>query len=151
MFEKIAEPKHVRHVEGEIPMSYRYTAGLAGERFLRGLKAGRILATVCKPCGVVYVPGRAYCERCMAALEQWKEVGPAGTVESVSVAHVGLEGVPLDKPQAYGLIRLDGATTVLFHRVAPGVQAGQRVKAVFRAAAKRACSINDIEHFAAGK
>ena len=51
-------------------MSHRYTAGVAGERFFRALAdRGAFLATRCGACGVVYCPARAFCERCMAALE----------------------------------------------------------------------------------
>ena len=50
---------------------------------------------------------------------------------------------------ALGLIRLPGATTLLFHRLGAGAEmlsAGARVRAVWRE--KRSGSILDIEHFA---
>jgi uncharacterized OB-fold protein len=151
MLEKITSPERVRVVEGAIPVRHRYTPGIAGDRFFRALRdRGEILGTPCEACGVTYVPGRAFCERCFAALEEWVKVGPGGTLESFTAVHVDLDGNRLDEPHWIALVMLDGATTVMVHRLEPGDRApriGDRVEAVLEPKAKRSGSINDIRGF----
>ena len=137
---------------GEMPVSFLYTAGVAGERFLRELKdRGRFLGSRCPDCRYTYLPPRLYCERCFAELKDWVEVGPRGTVEALTVAHLGLDGEPLAAPQTYALIRLDGADGLLLHRIkAPAgeeLEVGATVEPVFLPRAARKGSILDIQHF----
>ena len=75
------------------------------------------------------------------------ECGPGGTLESFTVGHVGIDGEPLDEPATIGLVRLDGADTVLMHRLLGDGpwEIGARVEAVVRA--ERTGSILDIEGF----
>ena len=151
MLEKITNPERVRTVEGAIPVRHRYTAGVAGDRFFRALRdRGEILATPCATCDVVYVPGRMFCERCFGALAEWVPVGPGGTLESFTAVHVDLDGNPIDEPQWVALVTLDGATTVLVHRLEPnGTEpaVGARVEAVLEPKSRRSGSINDIRAF----
>ena len=78
-------------------------------------------------------------------------VGPRGTVEALTVAHLGLDGEPLPAPETFALIRLDGADGLLLHRVkAPAgreLEVGAIVEPVFVAAAARKGSILDVQHF----
>jgi uncharacterized OB-fold protein len=142
----------LRAWRGTMPVVSRYTAGLAGERFLRALRdEARLLGVRCGRCGVTYVPGRLFCERCFDELHDWIEVGPAGTVEAVTALHLGPDGSRLTQPVLLALVRLDGADTVLFHRLG-GIGAGEaaiglRVKPVYKEAAQRKGSILDIVHF----
>ncbi len=138
--------------QGEIPLYQVYTAGLAGERFLREIMDnGRILGTRCGACDYTYLPPRAYCERCFAALEEWVEVGPRGTLRAHTVAHLDMRGRRLDPPALIGLIQLDGADGLLVHYlrgVPPGeAKAGLRVRAVLKPRARRTGSILDIQGF----
>jgi uncharacterized OB-fold protein len=68
-----------------------------------------------------------------------------------TVAHVGLDGEPLARPETFALIRLDGADGLLLHRVkAPAgeeLEVGATVEPVFLARAARKGSILDIQHF----
>ncbi|MGH2783711.1 MAG: Zn-ribbon domain-containing OB-fold protein [Actinomycetota bacterium] len=151
MLEKVTNPEQVRIVEGHIPVRHRYTPGIAGDRFFRALRdQGKILATPCKACGVAYVPGRAFCERCFAALDEWVLVGPGGTLESFTIVHVDLDGRAVE-PHDVGLVKLDGATTVMVHRIltkrGDEPRVGARVEAVLKQKKNRTGSINDIDGF----
>ncbi|OFX28590.1 MAG: hypothetical protein A2Z07_01905 [Armatimonadetes bacterium RBG_16_67_12] len=142
----------LRAWRGTMPVVSRYTVGPAGERFLRALKdEARLLGTRCGRCGVTYLPGRLFCERCFDELTEWIEVGPAGTVEAVTTLHLGPDGSRLKQPVLLALIRLDGADTVLVHRLggigAGDAQIGLRVKPVYAKAEQRTGSILDIVHF----
>lgn len=155
MFEKVTDPRRVHRWPGSMPVSHRYTAGVAGERFFRALRErGVFLATRCAECGVTYCPARAFCERCLAALHDEIEVGPGGVLESFTVVYRGMDGEPLAEPAVLGLVRLDGADTCLVHRVAEGDEAaleiGQPVEAVLRPEAERTGGLGDILHFRPG-
>lgn len=142
-----------RAVEGEIPIQSRYTYGLAGEKFFREIMDNaRFVGTWCAECDFVYVPPTIYCERCFSKLEEWVEVGPEGAVQSFTVLRVALDGSALDEPEIMALIQLDGADSVLAHRLGDvdmdDLRIGMRVKAVFRPKKKRKGSILDVKHFA---
>jgi len=153
ILEHLAHLGDVRAWNGDIPLESLYTAGVAGDRWLRALQnEGKLYGTRCAHCEVTYVPARLYCERCMAHLgdDAWIEVGPAGVVESFTVLRVGLDDRPA-APRIIALLRLDGADTLFVHELAElGAQKpsiGLRVKAVLKPQAERTASIRDIAHF----
>jgi uncharacterized OB-fold protein len=151
VLEKLSDPRDVIRWEGHIPIRHRYTPGVAGEAFFRALKdRGEFLASRCDSCGVTYCPARLFCERCFAGpFEADVQVGPGGTLMAFSIGHVGIEEEPLDEPRAVGLVRLDGADTVLMHFLveAGELRAGMRVEPVFEAKSKRTGSILDVRGF----
>ena len=151
MFEKLSDPRDVILWEGQIPIRHRYTPGVAGEPFFRALKdRGEFLASQCESCSITYCPARLFCERCFAGpLDADVPVGPEGTLMAFSVGYVGVEGEPLDKPRAVGLVRLDGADTVLMHFLVEPWElvAGLRVEPVFEPKSKRTGSILDLRGF----
>jgi len=151
VFDKVSDPKDVILWEDRIPVRHRYTPGVAGEAFFTALRdRGELLASRCEACGITYCPARLFCERCFAGpLEAGLTVGPQGTLESFSVGYVGVEGEPLEEPVTVGLVRLDGADTVLVHFVvdAGDLEAGMRVETVLEPKTKRTGSILDIRGF----
>ncbi|HEV8572125.1 MAG TPA: Zn-ribbon domain-containing OB-fold protein [Actinomycetota bacterium] len=150
MLEKISDPRDVRLWEGQIPVAHRYTPGVAGEAFFRALKErGEFLASRCESCGLTYCPARLFCERCFSRLDPDTVVGPRGRVESFTVGYVGVEGEPLDEPVVLGLVRLEGADTVLAHFLldADTLEIGQVVEAVLKQKRYRTGSILDIKGF----
>jgi uncharacterized OB-fold protein len=137
-----------RIVAGDLPVRFRYTPGIGVTAFLEALRdRGVLLGSRCSSCELTYLPARLFCERCFAELTADTECGPDGTLESFTVAHVGLDGEPLPEPVTYALVKLDGADTVIVHRLigadAPGI--GMRVRTVIRE--RRTASIDDIEGF----
>ena len=153
MIEKIARPDEVRRVEGDLPVRHRYTPGVAGEVFFTALRdRGVLLGSRCEACAYTYVPARSFCERCFAELAPHVEVGPGGVLVSFTIAFVDADGEPLEAPQTFGLVRLDGADAVLVHRVLDPpdeepLEVGERVELVVRPEAERTGSIHDIEGF----
>ena len=150
MFEKLSDPKDVILWEGQVPIRHRYTPGVAGEKFFAGLKRGVFIASRCDGCGITYCPSRLFCERCFAGpLDSDVEVGSQGVVESFTVGYSGLEGEKLEQPVAVGLVRLDGADTVLVHFIVETdeLQIGERVEPVFAPKARRTGSILDLRGF----
>jgi uncharacterized OB-fold protein len=138
----------VRSVAGTMPVAFRYTPGVANTRFLQTLRdRGTFLGSRCGRCGLTVVPARLFCERCFEETEEI-ECGPAGTLESWTVGHVGVDGEPLDTPVTLGLVRLDGADSVLVHRLIDVTEpeVGMRVRAGL--APERVASILYVEGFA---
>ena len=147
--ERLSLPGEAKTWPGELPVQSLYTAGTAGDRFLKTLKEkGQFTGAACKACNEVYVPPKLYCEKCMAELKDWVKVGPAGIVESWTELHVGLDGKRMEKPELVGLVRLEGATTCIVHRLSEKPCCiGMRVTAVLKPAAKREGAITDVVHF----
>jgi uncharacterized OB-fold protein len=138
----------VRKVPGQLPVSFRYTPGVANTTFFEALRdRGVLLGSRCPSCAVTYLPARLFCERCFTELTADTECGPEGTVESWTVGHVSVDDDPLDPPVTLALVKMDGADTVLMHRVTgegtPSI--GMRVRAIVRE--HRSGTINDIEGF----
>lgn len=103
--------------EGSIPVSSRYTFGVAGQGFMEALvERGEILGSPCARCSRVYVPTVLFCEKCFDELGETVAVGPEGEVVSFTTAHIDLDGNRLEPPQVIAAVRLDGATSVLVHR-----------------------------------
>jgi len=135
---------------GELPLASRYTAGLAGERFLRAIKdEGRIYGARCDRCGVTYVPAVAFCERCLNAIEEWMDVGIRGEVYTFTLLYQDLDGNRLEQPELVAFVRLgDGGLVHRLGEVQAGeVAIGMPVEAVFRPAGERVGSILDIVYF----
>ncbi len=149
MRERITQPTQVRSVEGTFPVVFVYTAGVAGEEFGRALRdQGKFLGSRCADCKVTYVPPRTYCERCFGRLAAKVEAGPAGELVSFTETP---EGTGDATGAVWGLVRLDGADTVLVNRIAAKdprkLRIGARVKAVFRPKKDRTGLVTDVESF----
>ncbi len=152
MLERIADPAEVRRWEGGLPVGHRYTPGVAGEAFFTALRdRGVLLGSRCDSCSFTYVPVRLFCERCFAELSADVELGPGGVLRSFTIAFVGLDERPLERPVTYGLVQLDGADALLLHRVLDvgdqPLQIGERVEVVLRPDGERTGSILDIQGF----
>jgi len=89
LIERLDVTTKATHWKGAIPMNYIYTAGRAGDEFLRRLRdKGELSGTACAACGVVYVPPKTFCERCFARIEA--DVVPVkarGVVRTFTVCH----------------------------------------------------------------
>jgi uncharacterized protein len=135
---------------GELPISNRYTYGVAGEKFFRAIKdEGRILGTHCPNCDVTFVPGAIFCERCLGKLDEWVDVGTIGDVVTFTFLNVALDGTPLEKPEIIAFIRIeDGGLVHRLGEIDPEqVEIGLLVEAVFKPKTKRTGSIEDIRYF----
>ena len=82
--ERLDDSTAVRSWVDTIPLHYEYTAGVAGERFLRGLIEGKILAGYCEVCDEAALPARMYCVECYSPVERYVRVGPVGVVKAVT-------------------------------------------------------------------
>ena len=136
--------------QGDLPVTSRYTFGLAGERFYRAIKdEGKLFGTRCNRCERNYVPASLFCERCMQELDTWIDVGTSGEVHTFTLLYEGLDGDRKKNPEIIAFIRLgDGG---IVHRLSEidkdKITIGMQVEAVFKAKAEREGSIQDVSHF----
>jgi len=149
--EKPRLPHEIRHWLGDMECDYVYTLGIAGEKFFSGLREGRIIGSRCPSCGAVWVPPSLYCPECFEETAEWVEVPDEGTVYTFTVAHVDADGKPLEEPEIYALILLDGARGGLLHKLGEvrpeEAYIGMRVKAVWAPEGERKGAITDIKYF----
>lgn len=136
--------------QGDLPVTNRYTYGLAGEKFFRALKEdGKILGTHCSHCQRTYVPAAAFCERCFHELDDWIEIDPVGEVESYTILSVDESGSPLKDPAIVAFIRFEDGGII--HHLAEidikEIYFGMPVEAVFKPPEERQGSILDILYF----
>ncbi len=104
-----------------IPLRYEYTAGLAGEAFLRELKEGRIVASKCTTCGEVRLPPRIYCLECQGRTRIDVELLQSGRIAALSTVRVDREGARSRVPHAsrttYGYVTFEGVSGGLLHKI----------------------------------
>lgn len=133
-------------------LEYTYTrsVGPVIGAFLTGLRQGRILG-IGGSDGRVVVPPTEYDPLTGEASGELVEVGPGGTVSTWAWTDHPTPDQPLDRPFAWALVTLDGATTGLLHVVDAGsadaMTSGMRVAARFRPEAQRRGHLLDIECF----
>ncbi len=134
-------------LEGNITIPYKWTTGATVGHFLAELKANaRLVGARCGACSKVYVPPPDVCGECYKPFECWVPLNGEGTVLAITTVERTMPFRPMAAPYTLALVRLDGANTNMLHLAAPGLKAGDRVAARFRA--ERTGSLLDIEGFA---
>ena len=140
-------------VDFAVDARYAWDTGIAVSEYLRGLKAGRIVARECVRCRRVLVPPRMFCEQCFRPTDRWVEVADTGRVNTYSICYIRWDMVQLDDPELPAVIEIDGASPGIgiMHKlgeVAPDdVRVGMEVEAVWKPEDDREGSILDIRYF----
>ena len=150
--EKITNTTKPTFWEGEIPVRYVYTFGLAGEKFFRAVKdRGTFLATRCDECDITYVPPKIYCDRCFAKLDKYINVGTTGYVETFTITFRDMDGSEKKEPKVLAMIKIEGTDGGLVHYLEgiplDMIAIGMPVKAKFKPKSQRKGSIEDIFGF----
>jgi uncharacterized protein len=146
--EKVTNNAEIRTVRDHIPLEWKYTAGVAGERFLQLLKQGTIQASVCRSCGKSFLPPKIFCKDCFVQLTEWKEVpDDSGSIYSfTNVRSTSSDSVR----QVIVLVKFDGIEGGLIGRLKAGREEpriGMKVKPVFKKKDLRKGELSDIEYF----
>ncbi|MEM1942792.1 MAG: zinc ribbon domain-containing protein [Candidatus Caldarchaeum sp.] len=125
---------------------YEYPAGVGLSRFLKGLKHGKLTASLCRRCGARRIPPKSYCLECMKPLDEYVEVEPVGFVDAYTSCEVGLDGSRTD-PVVWVFVKFEGAAGGLLHRLDPSAKPskGLKVRPVFHE--QRVGSVLDIKWF----
>jgi uncharacterized OB-fold protein len=106
---------------GKIPLTYKYTAGVAGTRFYTDLAAGKITGTYSAALDAVLLPPAEFDEHAMEILDSAKDaraIDPnSGMIESFTVVFEDRSGHPLDEPVTIVQVRFPGAIGSVFGRL----------------------------------
>jgi len=146
--ERINSTEELRSWTDRIPLRYEYTAGVAGEHFLRALKKGEILAGKCVRCGKRYVPPKSYCVDCFVPIEEFEPIGPRGTVTALTESWVDFDGRRRPSPTVFAFVTFKGAEGGIIQRAeGKGLRVGSAVEPRFAPEAERKGSLADIEKF----
>lgn len=148
--ERITSTDELRSWTDKIPLRYEYTAGVAGERFLRGLRDGRLLAGHCARCGRKYLPPKSYCVECFAPISDFEEVGPKGTVAALTESWVDFQGRRLNAPVLFAFVVFKGTVGGIIQKAeGKALRIGSDVVPRFAVDSARTGSLSDIECFVA--
>jgi uncharacterized protein len=147
--ERVTDVGLLRGWKDSLPLHYEYTAGVSGERFLRGLQQGKILAAKCKVCGKMYLPPKMYCVECYVSIDEYREVGPRGRVSGLTKSYEDFQGRKTATPRVFAFVTFKGVTGGLIHYAGGGgLKIGSEVTARFRPTGERKGTLLDIEIFA---
>lgn len=134
-----------------VKVDYTYTPGIAANKFLHGLKQGKLIGAACDVCGRVYVPPRGACPRCAAPTSQFRELEHKGTVITLTVVRVPSENIDVPLPYCVASILLDGADISMNGLIQEceleDVRIGMRVEAVWRPESEWDYGMANIKHF----
>jgi uncharacterized OB-fold protein len=152
LIERYQRTTDITNWQGQIPMSYVYTVGRAGEKFFRELINGKMFGARCDSCQITYVPPRTYCEKCFARLEDhYTEVGMKGTVHTFTQCFETYDGTKKEAPSIVAMVRIDGTEGGLVHWLGEvdfeAVYIGMAVEAILKPKREREGSILDIKYF----
>ena len=152
MRDKIRKMKDVKTWYGEIPMWYRYTYGIAGEKFFREItEKGRFIGSKCASCGNVYIPPKIYCEECFVEIDEYVPLSLTGEVYSFTVLYEDLEEKRIDSPIIVAFITFQGAQGGIVHKLGEvnltEIYIGMSVEPVFKKKEEREGSLEDILYF----
>jgi uncharacterized OB-fold protein len=150
----VAKTDEVIRVPFLMKMEYRYALGAYASRFFQELKDhGRLFGIRCPECERVYIPPRPVCGICFVETGEWVPVSDEGVLVGATVVRLPfidpMTGERRPVPYGMGIIRLDGASTAMYHFVDETddakLKVGRRVKARIRA--NRKGNMRDIECF----
>ena len=143
----------VLYTEWDPNAEYAWDAGVAIGRYLRELKAGRLVGVRCDECRRIVIPPRNFCEWCFLPMDNWVHLPDTGTVNTFSLCYVTWDMQYLEEPQIPAVIDIDGTrpSMGIMHmlgEVEPDqVKIGMKVQAVWKPAEEREGSILDIKYF----
>jgi uncharacterized OB-fold protein len=146
--EKITNESKVGVLKDHIPLQFKYTAGVAGDRFLQLLKQGKLQASECPNCKKLYLPPKIFCKECFSQLNEWKDVPlDSGYLYSfTTLKKSDAENVK----QIIALVKFDGVEGGILGRLKASREEpriGMKVRPVFKQKNERKGDLSDIEYF----
>jgi uncharacterized protein len=133
--EALRDVEPVRSIRAPARLDYRYTAGKATSRFLRGIAGKKIYGERCGSCHKVILPPRGSCPRCGVPTSEQVELPDRGIVTTFCVVNVKFSGSAMELPYVCATVLPDGGDMGLFGLVQEvpfdQIRMGMRVEAVW--------------------
>ena len=149
--EKSATASDVTMITTPIKLHYQHSASAEESRYLRALRAGKIIGQRCPACGKVYVPPRGACPTDGVPTTTDVELPDHGTVTTFCVVNVSFQGQRVPSPYVAASVLLDGADIAFQHLILgcdpADVRMGMRVRAVWRPREQWGTTSENIDHF----
>lgn len=155
MDEKINSEIKLGTLRDHIPLQFKYTAGVAGDRFLQLLKQGKIQASHCTKCNKLYLPPKIFCKECFSQLNEWRDVREdSAYLYSFTMVKKnkgnGSSEESTGSTEIIALVKFDGVEGGLLGKLKASREEpriGMRVRPVFRQKSERKGDPSDIEYF----
>jgi uncharacterized OB-fold protein len=144
--EKITNETKIGINHDHIPLNYKYTAGVAGDRFLQLLKRGKFQASHCPRCNKLYLPPKIFCKDCFSQLNEWKDVREESGFLYSFTSVVNAKG----RRELVALVKFDGVEGGILGKLKSSREEpkiGMKVKPVFKQKSERVGDLSDIEYF----
>src|SRR5579875_1435063 len=135
--ERLTDVSRARHWDQELPLTYAYTLGKSGQKFVEGLKKGLIYASECTNCSTRFLPPKAYCTKCFHRIEKYVEVPKEGKIAGLT--HSG--------KQTYCYVTFPRFKGGLVHRLLKEANIGSNVIPAFAPPKERKGTIADLMGF----
>jgi uncharacterized OB-fold protein len=152
--QRITNNEGIRLWRDRIPLEYKYTAGIAGERFLQLLKQAKIQGSFCRSCGKTFLPPKIFCKDCFVQVIEWKEIPTENayvySFTTVKKTNGEAPGSKRDGDATIALVKFEGVEGGLLGKLKPGREEpriGMKVKPVFKPKDQRTGQLSDIEYF----
>jgi uncharacterized protein len=90
---------------------------ISAAAYEQSLGEERLMGTVCKDCGAIYLPPRSICPACQGSRMEWKEFSGKGMLAAFSIVSVApsemlAEGYGRDHPYCAGVVQLEEGPSV---------------------------------------
>ncbi|MBL8020010.1 MAG: long-chain-fatty-acid--CoA ligase [Leptospirales bacterium] len=154
--EHVGNMQLISKVDGKVLIPYKWVYGKTLARFYSGMKEeGKFYGTYRKGCtrcnDAVQCPPKSYCGICHEECKDWKELPNRGVLESFTTVYMEFPGQPTKPPYTYGYIKLEGASTHLYHMIREieekDIRVGMKVEPVWTEQEKRKGNLYDIQYF----
>jgi uncharacterized OB-fold protein len=133
--EALRDVEPVRSIRAPARLEYRFTAGQATSRFLRGIEARKIFGERCGRCHKIILPPRGSCPLCGIPTSDQVELPDRGIVTTFCVVNVKFSGSAMELPYVCATVLPDGGDMGLFGMIQEipfdQVRMGMRVEAVW--------------------
>ena len=149
--EYVNKTTELGYFEGQIPVNYQYTLGIAGDTFFRNLmENGEFIASQCSECGVMTVYPLIYCEECFSPIDKYVPIGLEGELYSYTECYSDFQGNEYEAPHVMAMVRFRGVKGAVVHRLlipVGDITLGMKVKAKLKDKKGRTGGIDDIVGF----
>ena len=90
----------VPHFVDAPKFEYKWATGVAITKFMTGMKAGKIIASVCGTCdNKVMTPPLMFCYECYNPMVEYREVSDSGVINTFSLAWINTDATRRESPQ----------------------------------------------------
>lgn len=101
--------------EGKLPLEFRYSLGIAGEKFWETWKEKKkLLASYCNSCKEAFLPPQIFCDKCGEEITLYKEYPPEGEVYSWTEVFYDHEGKKLSSSVFIAWVKIPGVRGGIF-------------------------------------